>query len=751
MEEISEEPEPQRVKKTFYRVSRKKKAAKRARKLAAEKEIEAGAKVDVGFLKCPECNCYLEDPVVLKCGHLICRTKCGEKTITGTWLECPSCHVKTDIDQEKGIKSLESITLFLDILAKLKSGVDPGIIPDFLSLQEKLNNKSFSEGPASTDQMKLLPFPLDSLKGVILQKQRQKIDALRPKGPKVNNQRTMQQKLYGKKAHERLKLLMKERAAKLIALPKDDRESLMKFWTSKGVRFPPPPSPTTMEQLHERCKSQARAFRIEDQLNDTTDDTNTAYQCQEKPQVPSLFDIKVFQPNRFSHRPPQRGPHLPPVTGGSLLRPPYIHGSQDMKWNIENEEIQQEEQWVRDEHFRDMNVEVEDFYRAVSDMDFHGPCRRAFNGPPTDPRGPRPMHPEQFQRHVRPPHGPPNFPRMPRIFDQQPRFMGPQHRPLRHQVPAFYSEIQHGPRPPRQPFNDCNIERMPYSDHYNGHDNQMHQAELPREHFNQSLGQPHNQQQYEAGHQIEREGTACNPGYGQEQPNGCSHYQQHTKQHNQNWEQPPSDELLQQQHVQQQPQPPTNDPQASVSEQLESYSTHQPDTLNQQPTQPLYPDQAYGQHLISQDQLNQLCQLYEPYDPAQPYIQCDANLYQPSKTQSQETLVTTDFDVQQRWSQAFLNLQQGITDGEHLELNADNNVETKSTDNNTSDELSKTGFTQSSPEQSKNDNTNNAKDTSDESPSKPSELDDGMSFILFSKFILCEWTFQSYRRMKVPK
>ena len=222
-------------------------------------------------MKCSECKCYLEAPVSLECGHLVCKDKCGTKIRKDNWLECSVCQTKTVLEAEKDLDGLMSWTVFSIILAKLKSGIEPGLIPEFRILHQEMNRPFPDRTAVEKDATKLLPRELHCLKNIICQKRQPKIEPQKPRG-----------KYQGRTNRERFKHLLMTRAARLIALPRSEREELMANWTANKVKFAPPPPPDVMEELHEKCKAQAESIRLEN----------------EKPKVPSLFDIEVCRPNK---------------------------------------------------------------------------------------------------------------------------------------------------------------------------------------------------------------------------------------------------------------------------------------------------------------------------------------------------------------------------------------------------------------------------------------------------------------------
>ena len=262
-----EEIEIKNNKKSFFRESRSKKA--KDRRWTAKMKSD---KIYGDILKCSECKCLLEDPVSLKCGHLICKTKCAAGIMEDTWLECSVCLTITYLDKDKGIDTLQSFSSVFDkMIAQLKDGTDMGMIQEFRILHFELNRESPVFEPPDENDIKLLPRELDCFKNILMQLERTKVE--RRKQPKQRGPR---------KIHERFKQLLAYRAAKLIALPEDKREELMAFWTERKVKFPPPPPPEVMQQLHEKCKAQAEAFRIEN---------------ENRPQVPSLLDMELPKPD----------------------------------------------------------------------------------------------------------------------------------------------------------------------------------------------------------------------------------------------------------------------------------------------------------------------------------------------------------------------------------------------------------------------------------------------------------------------
>ena len=268
MADLAEDEEPQieNNKKSFIRISRSKKA--KDRRWTAKMNSE---KIYGEILKCSECKCLLEDPVSLTCGHLICKTKCAAGIMEDTWLECAICLTITYLDTEKGIDTLPSFSPVFDkMIAQLKGGIDMGMIQEFRILHFELNRESPVFQPPDEDDIKLLPPELDCLKNILMQLERTKVERV-PRKPKRGT----------RKVEERFKRLLKNRAAKLIALPEDKREELMAFWAERKVKFPPPPPPEVMQLLHERCKAQAEAMRIEN---------------ASRPHVPSLLDMEISKP-----------------------------------------------------------------------------------------------------------------------------------------------------------------------------------------------------------------------------------------------------------------------------------------------------------------------------------------------------------------------------------------------------------------------------------------------------------------------
>ena len=605
MADVTEEPDSEESKKTFSRVCRRKKNKDRRWTAKMSDEIYKD------MLKCPECKCFLENPASMKCGHLICKTKCATGIMEATWVECPVCITITDLDKDKGIDTLQSLSLFDTIIAKLKCGIEPGLIQEYRILHKEMEKESSVFQEMDDSDIKLLPPELDCLKSIILQLEKSKCERKRP----FPKQRM-------RKIHEKFKQLLMRRAARLIALPKDQRERLMAFWTERNIKFPPPPPDEVMDELHEKCKAQAAAIRIEN----------------EKPKVPSLLDIEISRPSSAGFG--LGGPgHGGSYEGRSLLKPAYIYRRQSKSWNPETEETREEEQWVKDEEFDEEFGLEEDFY-SISEIEHHG------NFPPDthmdridysqfsprnphdifeNVRPPRPNIPDRFQRPMRPYHEPQRFGGMPHMGERpplRPPLGGPVPRgpnPQNRLVPSLLSlntDIWQRPPHPRHPMAEHPVGQMPRPNLPFGRDNQAHPMER-------------NQQtdfRREAFYEQEQHHTPDHGQYQRYPPNQVDWQQQH--------QQPPPHQapahLDPQPFLQQQPQSertPISEQQLFMgqSEPYQPRDTCGPHQPYQGESQVGY-HQTYGEQTVAQAQPPQFNQQQDQYYQSQPYVQENANV-----------------------------------------------------------------------------------------------------------------------------
>ncbi len=351
--------------KKFFRIGRK-----AQKKMAQRKtwELEVNIPVTTNYLNCVQCHRYFEEPVSLACGHLVCKIKCAFTKISDCSIECPSCKEKTDLAE--GIDSLEIVRTFDRVLDQLKSGVDPGMIFELRQTELDLKNEGIANPSCGVK--------LERLKNVIEQIEDEKL-----------NPKPVKQESELQTSDMRFKDLMKQRAAKLIGLPKKDREALVKFWKEKGVRFPPPPSDDVMQELHEKCQAQAEQLSEELDIvntdngtgvkNESESSTNTpgkednvlnaeTQAGKSSSEIPSLLEMKFPRPQGF--RPQGGRKFAKPVdrrqsAGSSMLRPAYMHDSQE-EWSLETEGTQEEEDWVKEERFSVQDGDMESFYHAVS-------------------------------------------------------------------------------------------------------------------------------------------------------------------------------------------------------------------------------------------------------------------------------------------------------------------------------------------------------------------------------------------------